>query len=417
MTVRRFLTTLAAIAAMGTPLVGGPAPVGAAVPDELVSIARGNHSLSPDGDGRRDSTRITFDLEKRARVSIEVFQRGVAAFAEPLRLGPLDAGRHYWKFEGRDDRGRQLPDDEYVVTLTARLGDRESVDIAAGWITTTEDHGTLLVSRPTVYPKATVVEDHLLVQYLREGWNPTDAAFPGDGGASDPMPIRVHLFIQDRQGRRVFRDTVRNDWTSTFDWDGKRRGKPVHAGKYTARVVVADAAGNRASYRETLWVSHRQLAPEVWTATVPAAQALGYLPPSPPSCNGCGEGCGPVPSTRFTDGLSFPVCSLYSYDAATDRHFTMPVPFAAAPVDTYRVTAAGGPTVAGADDFGRLDGVIIGPGDASATTAFEPVSLSAVPYLTEQVRPVAWSFSTDGGNSYDVATFTVEYRRYVPVVS
>jgi hypothetical protein len=29
--------------------------------------------------------------------------------------------------------------------------------------------------------------------------------------------------------------------------------------------------------------------------------------------------------------------------------------------------------------------------------------------------PVAWSFQTARDNSYDVASFTVEYRHYVPV--
>jgi hypothetical protein len=59
--------------------------------------------------------------------------------------------------------------------------------------------------------------------------------------------------------------------------------------------------------------------------------------------------------------------------------------------------------------------VTVGPGDATAWTPFTPVELDTTPYLPLQARPATWRFHTHAGNSYDVATFTVEYRRYVPV--
>ena len=37
-------------------------------------------------------------------------------------------------------------------------------------------------------------------------------------------------------------------------------------------------------------------------------------------------------------------------------------------------------------------------------------------YLTDPTSPVQWGFSTSSGNSYDVASFTIEYRSYVPEV-
>ena len=61
-----------------------------------------------------------------------------------------------------------------------------------------------------------------------------------------------------------------------------------------------------------------------------------------------------------------------------------------------------------------LDGVTLGPGDATATTPWTKVDLTHYAYLPDAEQPVRWGFSTTDGNDYDVATFTVEYRHYVP---
>jgi hypothetical protein len=42
------------------------------------------------------------------------------------------------------------------------------------------------------------------------------------------------------------------------------------------------------------------------------------------------------------------------------------------------------------------------------------VHVTGHPFLPDQETPVTWTFTTHGSNSYDVATFTVEYRYYVP---
>jgi hypothetical protein len=42
--------------------------------------------------------------------------------------------------------------------------------------------------------------------------------------------------------------------------------------------------------------------------------------------------------------------------------------------------------------------------------------LGAPPYLPGRQPAVTWGFSTSGGDSYDVAPFTVGYRYYMPVV-
>ena len=86
-----------------------------------------------------------------------------------------------------------------------------------------------------------------------------------------------------------------------------------------------------------------------------------------------------------------------------------------APVDAFRVTATGGPTTPGDSDIAHFDGLVLGPGDAAATTPWQAVDLDSYPYLPEAERPITWAVSTSEENDYDVASFTVEYRYYAPV--
>ena len=103
-----------------------------------------------------------------------------------------------------------------------------------------------------------------------------------------------------------------------------------------------------------------------------------------------------------------------SWQWGTAAYFASNVPFVQAPVDTYRVTATGGPTEPGASDRGRLNGTVIGPGDGAVTTPWRPVDLTSTPFLPARDLPAIWDFQTSRENSYDVATFTLTYRHYVP---
>ncbi len=255
-----------------------------------------------------------------------------------------------------------------------------------------------------------MVDDHVQLVWVLDGWNPWDEEiFP-----EEDQLARARLEIRTRGGDLVWRRTVRDRYTPTFDWYAQHDGgRALRAGRYVARVMVSDAAGNRRRDSRDLTVSHAQLVEEVWNSAVAAAQA-GHYSPYFGGCNGCGESCGPVASERFPDGLSFRPCTA-PYYWGTAGYFGSDVPFPEAPVDSYRVTASGGPTTPGSSDQGRLSGTPIGPGDAAATTPWRSVDLTGDPFLPAQDRPVTWTFATVPPNSYDVATFTVEYKHYVPV--
>ena len=377
--------------------------------------------LSPNGDGRADRARVAFRLTEPATVKVRVLTRAAHRVRGPM-VKRFDAGRHVWRWDGRNDNGQPVPDGQYIVRLTARQPDgTKSVAEAKAFMDRDGNHGALRTSRPTVYPKASIVEDRVLLLYLREGWNPTDASDPhGMAAVYGPrMALRLRVSITDEAGHLVWRRSRRGGVTTAFSWDGRTgSGAVAPAGAYTARLLVTDGALNRTSYRVSVQVSHKQLQLDTWTTTLEAAAATIFIRPAPAGCNGCGYGCSPVESQRFPGGLSFPECPHFS---ASGADFAVPVPFAAAPVDTYRVTATGGPPAVGGTGSGWLSDQVMGPGDATVATTWFDVHPEAYPYLPHRDLAATWSFGTTAGDdpgtttSYDLASFTVEYRRYVPV--
>ena len=251
----------------------------------------------------------------------------------------------------------------------------------------------------------------MLLTYLRENWDATEDAYPGeDNGFSDRIPLRLQMSIVSARGKVVWAEKGRIKGASArFTWDGRRGdGRVVAAGRYRARLLATDAAGNETSFEQALRVSHRQLVAQTLTVDLKPADTQRASFPSPPGCNGCGEYCSPVDSTRFPGGLSFTKCwSNLSYAG-----FGLPLPFAAAPSDIYRVTVSGGPPTAGGTGTANTGGIMMGPGDATVTTPWRAVDLGHAPYLPDQDIAATWQFSSSVPD-YDLASFKVEYQHFV----
>ncbi len=418
-TTRRTAAALVAALAL-TPV----APVAAsptqssALSRPLITTGPATLFVSPNHDGHQERARVPFVLDRPAAVVVLVRRRDHLV-RDPIRLGRLDAGRQVWTFDGLRPNGRVLPDDSYTVVMRAIRGERRESATVTAVVDTTPDAGTLVTSRATVYPRASVVSDRIEIDYLREGWNANEALYPGQGPYNERWPLRVTIkVIGPVHARIVWRDSVESSGlTFDFEWYGRSQsGEPLPEGTYDVVAGVRDAAGNRSTFARQVSVSHQQLRQQTSSTTGTAASATRYHPEFAPTCQGCGEICSPVPSQRFAGGLSFLACTTGS-SHTTAAWFVSSAPVDPSPVDTYRITATGGPTTPGdATSTGSLgNGGTLGPGDDTETTPWLPVRLGIPPYLPDQTRAVFWGFSTSGSSSYDVATFTVEYRSYVPV--
>lgn len=405
--------TAAGLLAMMT--LATPVPTSAA---DVALIGTRDESVyfSPDDDGRRDVARVKFWVyQDDTRITASVWLGGMLVLGS-VDLGRLQQGQHEWRWDGSGASGRTVRDGTFLVMLRAsRRGATDKAKTAVVMDRTADD-GHVVSSRTTIYPKATLVHDAVVITYRREGWRRLESAV---NTSDETPPLRARLVVRDDQGARVWRDSQIGDYEPAFVWDARRAaGSAVSPGAYVARLRILDAFGNRTTRTVSLQVSGGQLAERVWSTTVAAGSAAEFVVPTPPGCNSCGEGCSPVPSLRFAGGLSFPDCLGLDY-LSTYQWFQARPDVVAAPVDAYRVTATGGPTVPGSPDVGLL-GVVngsttVGPGDVAAMTDWSPVDLDGYPFLPDGRTVLPWVFATSELNSYDVATFTVEYRHWAPV--
>ena len=381
-------------------------------PRPLIQTLSTRLDLSPDHDGRRDGARGRYMLSSRARVSASVWHDG-SRVRGPVRLGPRAAGRHAWTWDGRDNAGHVVDEGSYTVRLLARGRSRTQAARLAAVVDTTPPRGSVRTSRPTVHPRATSTRDRVQLVFLTRGWNAFDAEF------GDRTIKRTRLEIRNARGRLVFASSRQGGYTPRFSWTARTSaGTPLPSGEYVARITVTDLAGNRRHWDRGLAVSDAGLAPAVWTTTVPASQAMSY-DAYYGGCNGCGDFCDPIPSGRYPGGLSFAPCAS-AFTGWSARYFSTSTPFEPAPVDRYRITATEGPGTPGGDDTARL---VVGEragvemtGDASTVSPWMRVRLGHQPNLPTFDRPVLWYAGTSPGtgDTYDVASFTIEYQYFVP---
>ena len=410
------LAALAILGAMTGSALVVPTGAASAEPGELVEIAARALYLSPNGDHVRDVANVRFTLSESSRVSVRIREIGKDGETQ-VRLGRLAAGDHRWRWQGLDLDGRPLPDGQFVLDLVAARGavtDHAYVVAVVRGV----PRDTMASSRTTVYPAATVVHDRVELAYLREGWDslrdedPDNEAFTDE---PDPVQVRVALRITDRKGAVVYR-AAKHDYTPRFSWDARRPdGTPHPAGRYLARMRSLDVLGNTVTVQRWITVTSAQLREELWTYSSHAALAEPYAVLHRDTV------CSAVPSERFIYGLHFGTC--YGGWGEASAALASEVYFPISPLDSYRVTVNGGPAVPGSQAFGALDrdggsgtGVQMGPGDATATTAWRDVEVLEYPTVLDSSRPVLWSFSTSSyGAGYDLDTVTVEYLHYVPV--
>lgn len=188
--------------------------------------------ISPNGDGRKDTVTLRFDLPKAQRVTVSlVNSRGeeVRTLADDRFL---HRGTHPFTWNGRDDHGIVAPDGVYHLRVGLREEGRSITSPRQLFVDTKPPAPKIVaVTPPTLLPGAAGKRGRARIRFSGPSKNPPlFRVWRTDAG----KVAQVARFT-GRRGRR------------SATWDGLIAGRPAPEGAYAISVTVEDTAGNQGS--------------------------------------------------------------------------------------------------------------------------------------------------------------------------
>ena len=187
-------------------------------------------SFSPNGDGRFDAALFAFRLRRTDEVTVAIVNRD----GDEVRVLAADVllpggQRHRFRWDGRNEGGRVVPDGEYHLRVGLRRQGR----------TVTSPRKLFL---DTVPPRS-------VVRYV----SPDSISPDGAGGANSATlrfagpsrRARLLVYRTDLRRPRLVATRAIPDGEPTVRWDGRVKGdRPAASGTYLMVVRAQDAAGN-----------------------------------------------------------------------------------------------------------------------------------------------------------------------------
>jgi hypothetical protein len=191
--------------------------------------------FSPNGDGTRDATLVGFDLSRPATVSFYVLD-GEGNQIRRLVDGSALAGdaKHRFRWNGRDDDGRPVPDGLYRMRVIQRSEGRVINSAKRVRVDRRPPRVALVETEPGVIaPREPGQRPEVTVRYRGpRNTAPEFRVFRTDAGEA---PRVVRRFRGDETRRGVWRGDVAV---------GPMRTEPAPDGDYAFTVTVRDKAGN-----------------------------------------------------------------------------------------------------------------------------------------------------------------------------
>jgi hypothetical protein len=197
----------------------------------VIRFAADPSDISPNGDRFRDVSKVGFDLSEPASVSFSIVDgegNEVRRIFDDRRLAG-DA-HHRFRWNGRDDEGRAVPDGEYRMRVVRRDEGRVINSLKVITVDTRPPSVRITSARPGVIaPGAPGQRPRVRIRY---------------SGPRNQAP-EFRIFRTDEGSPRVV-SRFRGDRSRSAVWDGYVRGHPAAEGDYALTVTVRDSAGNLA---------------------------------------------------------------------------------------------------------------------------------------------------------------------------
>jgi flagellar hook assembly protein FlgD len=356
-------------------------------------------AISPNGDGRQDSTKVTYRLDRSQTPTLQVRNQ----FGEVIyrkTLGRQDAGQHVVTWTGRRSDGHVVADGPVAVQVSTAEGDLQG-----------------LASRAVVVDRT--------APGLRGVHASSSRVLPVDDNYLDTVSVsattreplsRLQLEIATRGGAvvRTLREGSQPAGPVAIGWNGRRAGGQLAPGTYRLRLVAEDLAGNRSrSTARTVTVSSQRLVRQKGSTTVTARGSLEQSYEDP---------CSQVfrrTTGKHRDWISYAsssICTSGDAFAAADHQVRLPQ---AIRYGTVRVSAYGGrgdpryrdsAKIVYYDSLQNLSNQTVRLGPSIVTHGGKAVN--ATPLLIRS-RVLRWMTITTGVAWYDVRSYRVDFTYYV----
>jgi hypothetical protein len=177
--------------------------------------------VSPNGDGRKDSVRIEFELPKGDRTTVSIVDPVGDELRRLMDDRSLARGRHDVVWDGRDDRGRVVRDGEYYVRVTLRAQNRAVTAPRPITLVTTPP-------RPRIQSALRLRDGRVRLRF---------------SGPASPPPVITVYRTDGGKAREVDRFQSPRNQNVVF-WDGFVNGiQKAPPGDYAFAVTVQNKAG------------------------------------------------------------------------------------------------------------------------------------------------------------------------------
>jgi N,N-dimethylformamidase beta subunit-like protein/flagellar hook capping protein FlgD len=180
--------------------------------------------FSPNHDHRKDRAKISFDLPKGDRVTVDVVNRNGDRVRRMVDGRSLGRGEHRLEWDGRADDGTVPADGTYYVRVTLRRQGRAATGV----------RGVELVTEP---PRPRLLS-------VSPSWVSAHRPAPVTITYTGPSVVRpiYGIWRTDRRPARRVATLIGDRQTHSIRWDGRVGGRPAPPGRYAVSVTVQNRA-------------------------------------------------------------------------------------------------------------------------------------------------------------------------------
>jgi flagellar hook assembly protein FlgD len=199
------------------------------VPPVISASSLSNGLVSPNGDGRLDTVTVKVSATGLTHYGWTVAPIGNGVVRTAIRTGSAVGRGAAFDWNGKDDKGRIVPDGSYRITV---------------WTADASNNRAAVAKDVIVDRRPATVTDRSSSSFIS----------PNGDGHSDrttlsmtaDSPVTGSARIFDAHGRTIRRWTLTKATSGSWVWNGRNTaGATVPDGRYTFRVAGLDRAGNR----------------------------------------------------------------------------------------------------------------------------------------------------------------------------